>query len=101
MLPIIREWGTCIPQDVLDMGLHDAVVWEEPLDDIRCLIDAGADVNAILETTYFSPLMIASRKGRADIITLLLDSGARKDLVVDGHTALSLATDLEMRSLLV
>ena len=101
MLPIIQEWKTRIPQTVLDMGLHDAVVWEDPLEHIRCLVDAGADVDAIGETAYFTPLMIAARKGRADIVTLLLDAGARKDLRVDGHTAFSLATDPDVKGLLV
>ena len=100
LVPLFKEWDTKIPQDVLDMALHDAVVWEEPLETLQCLIRAGANVNAITETAYFSPLMIAARKGRADIVTILLDAGAIRHLNVDGHTALSLATTLDVRALL-
>jgi hypothetical protein len=100
MLPIVCEWGTSIPRDVLTLALHDAIVCEEPLETVRCLVDAGACVNTIHETSYFSPLMIAARKGRKDVVEMLLRAGARKDFSVDGHTACSLATDPDIISLL-
>lgn len=99
MLPIVREWDTSLPRDVLTLALHDAIVWEEPLETVQCLVDAGACVDAIHETSYFSPLMIAARKGRRDVVELLVRHGADKELSVDGHTARSLATDPDIISI--
>ena len=101
LIPIFREWDVDIPRYIMDTGLHYAMVYEEPLETIQCLIDAGAHPNEVIETAYFSPLMIAARKGRADMVALLLKAGADKDYRVGYHTALSLAVDPVVISLLV
>ncbi len=100
LIPILQTWNTRIPQEILDLALHDAIVWEEPLENITCLIDAGARVNEIAPTCYFSPLMIAVRQQRVPLVKLLLERGADRDRTIDGHTASSFATSVQMRLLL-
>lgn len=43
---------------------------------VRMFIEFGADVNAIDEDDRSTPLGIASREGRAELVRLLLDNGA-------------------------
>ncbi|MBO7411989.1 MAG: ankyrin repeat domain-containing protein [Ottowia sp.] len=42
---------------------------------VRCLLDAGADVNAA-DGNGWTPLMFAARDGHADIVRLLIERGA-------------------------
>jgi len=61
----------------------------KPLDEVRAMIAAGADVNKHDEDG-FGPLMCASVEGRADVIELLLQHGAHVDAVdEDGRSPLS------------
>lgn len=44
------------------------------------LLDHGADINAIDEAYLSTPLAMAARWGRTEMVRLLLDNGAQKDL---------------------
>jgi RNA polymerase sigma factor (sigma-70 family) len=60
-------------------ALHVAVEWGREAV-VRDLLDAGADPNPD-STTYggWTPLLLATRRGRSGILQLLLDRGARWD----------------------
>ena len=61
------------------------------LEIVRCLIDAGADVNAANSDGH-TALMYASQWGHIDVVDELLSRGADVDAqTVDGSTALSFA----------
>ena len=55
--------------------LHE-IVWEGDLRKARLLIDRGADINAVDEEFRSTPLGMAARWGREDMMRLLLDRGA-------------------------
>lgn len=55
--------------------LHE-IVWEGDVRKARLLIEHGADVNAVDEEFRSTPLGIAARWGRENMVHLLLDSGA-------------------------
>jgi hypothetical protein len=69
----------------LDRTLIEAVEDGE-LDDIRELMDAGANVNAAVPGDG-SPLIVAAREGHTDIVRLLLERGADVNLSVPGDGA--------------
>ncbi|MEZ0226517.1 MAG: ankyrin repeat domain-containing protein [Alphaproteobacteria bacterium] len=50
-------------------------------DILRLLLKYGANVEVIDETTGDTPLLVAARKGEADIVEALLDKGARMDVI--------------------
>ena len=56
----------------------------------QALVDAGADVNAA-GTNGTSPLHNAAVHGHVDVVTLLLDSGAKAEKLCKGFTAVHLA----------
>lgn len=57
---------------------------------VRKFVEYGADVNEF--SNEYSPLMIAARYNRTDIITLLLEKGANPKLRNErGQTALKIA----------
>jgi ankyrin repeat protein len=91
LIPVFRAWSVPLPVHVLDMCLHDAVVYGKSAETIQYFLDAGAHVDE--KTAFFSPLMNAARNGRTDVVTLLLRAGANKDESRGGHTAFSLSTD--------
>lgn len=75
---------------------------------VRWLLSHGADVNAV-SRVGLSPLMIAARDGRAEIVRLLLEAGADVGAAVAsvpeaynhaGRSALSLASDDQVIALL-
>lgn len=88
MLPLLNEWEYCVPQTILDLALHDAIVFEESADVVKTLLENGADPNAIHEAVYFPPLIIAARHGLVEHARALLDAGAHINIRVDGQTPL-------------
>lgn len=80
LVPTARGWGVTVHQEILDLALHDAIIYNHPLDDIRALVDGGANVDSIPETAYFSPLTSAMRRGRDDITNYLVFVGAKNFL---------------------
>ena len=92
ILPMIDEWKVKIPQDVLDLALHDVILEQACPSNLATLIRAGADVNAIHPVRYFPPLIVAARKGNEAHVRMLLLAGADPNCNVDGHTAVSHAT---------
>ena len=47
---------------------------------INCLIGAGAKINCQMKKTGWSPLHVAAKNNNADIVKLLLDMGADREL---------------------
>jgi ankyrin repeat protein len=59
------------------------------VDVIRLLIDAGADVNAVVDNCGSTLLISASCKSNPDVVRLLIDAGANVNLKDrDGKNAL-------------
>jgi beta-lactamase regulating signal transducer with metallopeptidase domain len=56
---------------------------EGDLDDVRALLEAGAEVNAAVPGDG-SPLIVAAREGNEKIVSYLLERGATPDLGVPG-----------------
>jgi beta-lactamase regulating signal transducer with metallopeptidase domain len=56
---------------------------EGDLDEVKSLLDAGAQVNATVDGDG-SPLIVAAREGHIGIVTFLLDRGADSNLGVEG-----------------
>jgi cytochrome c len=81
-----------------------ALLWaceKNHLEVARLLIDKGASVNAPDTKNRKTSLMSASIHGYSHIVRLLLAKGARKDCtMLNGQTALSLATTAEVKRLL-
>ena len=55
--------------------LHD-MAWEGDVRKAGLLLDDGADINAVDDEYRSTPLGVAARCGRADVVKLLLDRGA-------------------------
>jgi uncharacterized protein len=74
---------------------------------VKALLAKGADVNAqgsegAEHNDGLTALMVASQQGRPDVVQALLAKGADVNAKSnDGGTALSLATDHEVRALLL
>jgi len=70
-----------------------AAVENEPLDTVREALERGANASFIdiLSAEQQTALMAAARRGRLDVVELLLQRGARHDTEVHGETAMSLA----------
>lgn len=76
--------------DILyDKILHDKKLTELDQDNIKLLIDAGADVNVRDIATNATALIIATMDGYIGIVRLLIDEDANLNLQTNlGHTAL-------------
>lgn len=83
------SWKAPLPKDVLELALHDVILYGSDVGLLKDLIAAGADVNAVHEVLFFPPLIVAARKGNVDHVRVLLDAGADATREVGGHTALS------------
>ncbi|MBI2677057.1 MAG: ankyrin repeat domain-containing protein [Candidatus Yanofskybacteria bacterium] len=65
--------------------------WDGLLDNVRVLVEAGADINAV-SNEGGSALMLAAQRGWREIVEYLLSRGADKTLVdLEGYTALGAA----------
>lgn len=78
---------------------------EGNIEEVKLLIEAGADVNAVDDFRFSPSLMWASYYGHTGIAKLLIDAGADINAVnKDCHTALTWAVrdkDIEMIKLLI
>jgi hypothetical protein len=61
-----------------NQALHAAVALGDSADTVRLLLDAGADVNAS-QAGGFTPLHQAAAAGKQNLLTLLLENGARSN----------------------
>jgi ankyrin repeat protein len=76
-----------------DTPLH-VLLWRGNDFGAKCLIEAGADVNAAGDMSE-TPLHIATRKQNAAIVALLLKAGAKPDVTSEfGQTPRSIAAEL-------
>jgi len=67
---------------------------------VKALLGAGADINKQKNDGY-TPLMLAARWGRIEVVRELLKRGAKKDLKDnDGKTAYDRASNEEIKALL-
>ena len=61
---------------------------------VTTLLDAGADINAVDSGEHFTPLMMAAALGNTRVVKVLLQRGARTDMVdVDGDAAIDFARE--------
>ncbi len=74
-------WSSAAPSRG-DRALVEAAE-QGDLDEVRWLLDAGANVDASVPGDG-SPLIVAAREGHLAAVTLLLDRGANPNLGVDG-----------------
>lgn len=71
-------------------ALHAAIHAEEPIPLINLLLEHGADINAVDERG--TPLQLAAAISAVEVVTLLLDNGARHEIVFGKYgTALQAA----------
>ncbi|MCG6962109.1 MAG: ankyrin repeat domain-containing protein [Acidobacteria bacterium] len=77
------------PQSLLE------AVNEGDREQVRSLVEQGADIDDTEGSSYGSPLSTAARKGHLEIVRLLLDAGAEIDFRNDdmGATPLMMAVD--------
>lgn len=62
--------------------LHAAIALGDSLETIKLLLEAGADVNAA-QAGGFTPLHQAAAAGKLDVIAVLLEHGARREVRCD------------------
>jgi hypothetical protein len=62
--------------------LHAAIMLGESAETVRLLLEAGANVNAT-EAGGFTPLHQAAAAGNLEILAVLLENGARRDMRCD------------------
>jgi uncharacterized protein len=77
----------------VDQGGNSPLMFAARAGDLRSaqsLVNAGSDVNA-LSAFGTSPAIMAVHGGNAELLKLLLDSGANADSAASGHTALHAA----------
>jgi ankyrin repeat protein len=69
-----------------DTALH-VLAWQNDIDGVHALIEAGADVNAAGDMGY-TPLHVAVAQGNTSLAAMLLQAGARSDIISElGGTA--------------
>ena len=69
---------------------------------VKYIIDKGIDVNQTQRRSGFTPLMCAACYGRAEIVKILLDNGANKDVKESkGFNATDFARKMNKKSVLV
>ncbi len=61
------------------------------IDVLRAYVQAGGDVNVVMDAWYGAPLHRAAGAGRLDVVRFLLDAGAKVNLDADHYTALHAA----------
>lgn len=71
--PNLPDWQRRTPLHDLSAGIRHV---EDAPKLIQLFIDHGADINAIDEEDHSSPLGIAAREGRAEVVDLLLSNSA-------------------------
>lgn len=76
-----------------DTALH-VMMWRNDAYGAKCLINAGADVNAIGDMSE-TPLHVALRQENVEMISVLLDKGSNPNIVSEfGQTPRSMAAAL-------
>jgi ankyrin repeat protein len=77
---LLREAGA---RESLEEELHEAILAKDQ-GSVRRLIVAGADVNALDNEGYETPLMTALRSRNLDMVLVLLEAGADPVIEADG-----------------
>jgi len=78
-------------------------IWRKDINFVKTLISAGADVNFIVHAhgVLHTPMHVAAQVGCLEIVQILDQCGARKDIVdIEGNTAVDLALDESVYSYL-
>ena len=99
--------------EYLGIGLHSVnqpghygnsplqiAIWRRNLEEVKCLLQAGADPNWRGQYGY-TPLHAAATTDQPEIVELLLKAGARVDVADDdGMKPIQLAKSLRVRQML-
>jgi len=87
MLHLLIQQGI----NISEINIINLIQSSYSLEFIRTLIDAGANIN-IIDQYGNTPLMIASNKGKYDVVKLLVEKKAKLDLQnYHGYTAITMA----------
>ena len=83
------------------VSIFDMAVTYDNLEMVEYLINDGIDVNKTTRRSGFTALMAAACYGRAEIVKVLLQNGADKDLVdIKGFNATDFARKMNKKSIL-
>ena len=92
-LTLLHEIARYVPSDESAPSI-DSV----RLEIVKILVAAGADINASMPGSYYTPLHYAAMTGKKSLVTLLLDLGASMTILnCDGRTAEDLSMNRGMR----
>ncbi len=94
MLALIDKHTVPGSPECLDSFPVDSACRHGAINCLRALIARGADVNTTAPYRALTPLMLAADSGSAEMLSLLLESGAEvNQLSEDGNTALHFAAE--------
>ena len=83
------------------VSIFDMSITYDNIEMVKYIIDKGIDVNSTHRRSKFTPLMAAASYGRVSIVKLLIDNGAKKDLLdIKGFSAIDFARKMNKKSVL-
>lgn len=83
------------------VSVFDYAVTYDAIDLVKKMVDMGTDVNHTQRRSGFTPLMCAVCYGRKDIVLLLLEKGADKDIIdTKGFSAVDFARKMRKKQMM-
>ena len=83
------------------VGVLDMAITYDNIEMVKYILSKGIDINHTNRKSKLTPLMVATCYGRIDILKLLLEHGARKDMVDNkGLSAKDFARKMNKKSIL-
>ncbi len=102
LLMLLIEGGADIYEfDDEGVSVFDMSITYNNIEIVKYIIEKGIDVNSTNRRSKFTPLMAAASYGRAEIVTMLLEHGANKEISDDrGFSAIDFARKMNKKSVL-